>query len=160
MAAAKATANAAHGIEGSSVVTSMAMSCREFAVRVSGLGDEWFRGPHAELLGKLFEGYTMDDVEWMGGESVHVEVVGLGGFAQAAAPALQTYQGGSPEGMIQISRDMYEIPVGEHPEFQIPSLGHRGMPVGMDIHKVVETGVVPVMDAALPGKGGGQIGAG
>jgi len=71
----------------------MAMSCREFAIRVSGLDDEWIRGPHPELLRKDFDGYTMDDVEWMGGESVHVEVVGLGGVAQAAAPALQAYQG-------------------------------------------------------------------
>jgi hypothetical protein len=160
MAAAKATANAADGIEGSSVVTSMALSCRDFAIRVSGLGDDWFRGPHPELLGKLFDGYSMDDVEWMGGESMHAETVGFGGFAQAAAPALQSYQGGSPEGMVEMNRQMYQITVGEHPEYQIPSLGYRGTPLAIDIHKVVETGVVPVMDAGLPGKGGGQIGAG
>jgi hypothetical protein len=160
MAAAKATADAASGIDGSSVVTAMALSCRDFAIRVSGLGDRWFRGPHPELLGKLFDGFTMEDVEWMGGESIHAETVGLGGFAQAAAPALQAYQGGSTDAMVQMNLDMYRITVGEHPEFQIPLFGYRGTPLGIDIHKVVETGIVPVMDAGLPGRGGGQIGAG
>jgi hypothetical protein len=160
MASAKATANSAHGIEGSSVVTGMTLSCRDFAIRVSGLGDRWFRGPHPELEGKLFEGFTMDDVDWIGGESHHAETVGLGGFAQAAAFALQAYQGGSAEAMVRMNLAMYEITVGEHPEFQIPYFGYRGVPVGIDIHRVVETGIVPIIDGGLAGKGGGQIGAG
>jgi hypothetical protein len=89
MAASKATADAAHGIEGASVVTAMAFSCREFGIRVSGLGAEWFRAPLGQVEGKFFPGYTVDDVEFMGGESVINETVGLGGFAQAAAFALQ-----------------------------------------------------------------------
>ena len=67
MAAAKATADAAHGIEGSSVVTAMGFSCREFAIRVSGLGDQWFTGPHAQVQAKLFEGHDESEITWMGG---------------------------------------------------------------------------------------------
>jgi hypothetical protein len=160
MAAAKATANAAHGIEGSSVVTSMTLSCRDFAIRVSGLGERWFRGPHPRLEGRLFEGHTLDEVEWIGGESHHAETVGLGGFAQACAFALQAYQGGSAEAMVRMNRDMYDITVGEHPEYQIPYFGYRGVPVGIDVHRVVETGIVPVIDGGLAGRDGGQIGAG
>src|SRR5207237_7203488 len=97
MAAAKATADAAHGFEGSSVVTGMVFNCRDFAIRVGGLGDEWFRGPLPTKFGaKLFEGYGEEDIDFMGGESTLNETVGLGGFAQAAAFPLQDYQGGTP----------------------------------------------------------------
>jgi hypothetical protein len=160
MAAAKATADAAHGVEGSSVVTAMTMSCKGFALRVSGLGDRWFEGPHATVEAKLFEGFTDDDIEWIGGESPIAETVGLGGFCQAAAFALQAYQGGSPQAMAELNEQMYEITVGEHPEFKIPYFGYRGVPVGIDVFRVLETGIVPAIDAGLAGRNGGQIGAG
>ena len=96
----------------------------------------------------------------MGGESVINETVGLGGFAQAAAFALQDYQGGSAEDMMALNRAMYDITVAEHPEYKIQALGFRGTPVGIDVHKVVATKTVPVMDVGVPGRGGGQIGAG
>jgi hypothetical protein len=160
MATAKATANAAHGIAGSSVVTGMTISCRDFAIRVSGLGETWFHGPHPKLQGRFFEGFSEKDVEWMGGESHHTEVIGLGAFSQAAAFGLQAYQGGSAETMVANNLAMYRITVGEHPDFRIPYFGFRGSPVGIDVLKVVETGVVPLIDGGLAGRGGGQIGAG
>jgi hypothetical protein len=160
MATAKATANAAHGIAGSSVVTGMTISCRDFAIRVSGLGETWFHGPHPRLQGRFFEGFSEADVEWMGGESHHTEVIGLGAFSQAAAFGLQAYQGGSAEAMIANNLSMYDITVGEHPDFRIPYFGFRGSPVGIDVLKVVATGIVPLIDGGLAGKGGGQIGAG
>ncbi len=160
MASSKATADAAHGIEGSSVVSAMTFSCRDFAIRVSGLGDEWFRAPIPMVQGKFFEGFGEKDVEYMGGESIINETVGLGGFAQAAAFPLQEYQGGSPEKMIEMNLAMYEITLAEHPEFRIPYFRYRGTPVGIEIHRVVETGITPVMDIGISGKGGGQIGAG
>jgi hypothetical protein len=160
MAAAKATADAARGIEGSSVVTAMAFNCAHFGIRVSGLGDQWFIGPHAEVQAKLFEGHSEDEITWMGGESIIVETIGLGGFAQAAAPALQQYQGGSPDAMIARNRELYAITVGENPDFRIPVLGYRGTPTGIDVVRVVETGVLPAMDIGIAGRDGGQIGAG
>jgi len=160
MAASKVTADAAHGIEGASVVSAMAFNCRDFAIRVSGLGGTWFRAPLPKVDAKLFPGYSVDDIEFMGGESVINETVGLGGFAQAAAFALQDYQGGSPEGMAEVNRAMYEITLSEHPEFKIPYLGFRGTPVGIEIHRVVSTGIVPIMDIGVAGRKGGQIGAG
>jgi hypothetical protein len=161
MAASKVTADAAHDIESSSVVTAMAYNCRDFAIRVSGLGDTWYRGPLPDVSdAKLFPSFQKDDIEFMGGESVINETVGLGGFAQAAAFPLQDYQGGSPERMVELNLAMYEITLGEHPEFKIPSLGFRGIPTGIDIHRVVATGITPVMDVGVAGKNGGQIGAG
>jgi hypothetical protein len=160
MATAKATANAAHGIPGSTVVTGMTISCRDFAIRVSGLGEAWFHGPHPKLNGRFFDGFSEKDVEWMGGESHHTEVIGLGAFSQAAAFGLQAYQGGSPDAMVANNLAMYKITIGEHPDFQIPYFGFRGSPVGIDVLKVVETGIVPLIDGGLAGHGGGQIGAG
>lgn len=160
MAAAKATADAARDVEGSSIVTAMAFNCRGFALRVSGLGDTWFRGPHATVDAKLFEGHTEDEITWMGGESIIAETIGLGGFAQASAPSLQAYQGGSYETMIARNKELYAITAGENPDYLIPALGFRGSPTGIDILKVVNSKVLPVLDVGIAGRNGGQIGAG
>jgi hypothetical protein len=160
MAAAKATADAAHGIEWSSVVTAMAFNCREFGVRVSGLDRTWHTGPQPDVHAKLFDGHTEDEISWMGGESTITETIGLGGFAQAAAFALQAYQGGSPQVMIDSNLSMYNITVGENSDFKIPYLAYRGTPTAIDIFKVAETGITPVMDIGIAGRNGGQIGAG
>ena len=160
MAAAKCTADAAAGIERSSVVTAMAFNCNNFAIRVSGLGGTWFTGPHASVDARLFEGHSEDEITWMGGESTIAETIGLGGFAQAAAFPLQAYQGGSAPAMVERNLALYAITVGENPDFRIPYLGYRGTPTGIDIHRVVETGILPVMDIGIAGRDGGQIGAG
>jgi hypothetical protein len=159
MGAAKCIADRGHGVEASSVVTGMAISCRGFGIRVSGLGDRWFTGPPPLFEGHFFEGHSEDEVSWMGGESITTETVGLGGFAQAAAPALQRYQGGRVAAMVARNLEMYGITVGES-DFKIPYLDFRGSPLGIDVFRVVESGILPVMDAGLAGSGGGQIGAG
>lgn len=160
MAAAKATADAARSVEGSSLVTAMAFNCRGFAIRVSGLGDTWFKGPYPSVQAKLFEGHSEDEITWMGGESIITETIGLGGFAQAGAPALQSYQGGSYEPMIARNKELYEITQADNPDYLMPSLGFRGTPTGIDIFKVIETKILPVMDIGIAGRDGGQIGAG
>lgn len=160
MAAAKATADAAHGIDGSSMVTAMAFNCRGFSIRVSGLGDEWFHGPHASVEAKLFDGYSEDEITWMGGESPIIETIGAGAFAQAAAFPLQQYQGGTPRAMVERNLELYDITLGENPDLHIPYLGYRGTPTGIDIFRVLETGILPSMDIGIAGRDGGQIGAG
>jgi hypothetical protein len=160
MASGKAVADAASGIEASSVVTAMSITCRGVSIRVSGLGEEWFDGPFPDVSARLFEGFTDADIEWIGGESLINETVGLGGFAQAAAFPLQNYQGGSPEAMIDMNLAMYDITVGENTDYKIPFFRYRGTPTAIDALKVARTGVTPVLDAGLAGRGGGQIGAG
>jgi hypothetical protein len=161
MPSSRVAADAAHGVEASSVVTGMVFNCRDFAIRVSGLDDQWFRGPLPTMFGaKLFDGFTEADVEFMGGESTYNETAGLGGFAQAAAFPLQEYQGGTAERMVEANLAMYRITVAEHPELKIPYLGFRGVPSGIEIHRVVDTGITPIMDIGVAGKAGGQIGAG
>ncbi len=160
MAASKAIADSIGGLHGSSVVSAMAFSGQEFAIRVAGLGTEWFRGPTPTHEGKLFPGHDESEITWMGGESPITETVGLGGFAQACALTLQEYQGGTPDTMIARNLEMYRITAGENTTFRIPLFGFRGTPTGVDIFKVLDTGVLPVMDVGLAGRDGGQIGAG
>ena len=160
MAACKTIADSAKDIDGSSVVTAMAFNCRNFGVRISGLGDEWILGPQADVEAKLFDGHSEDEITWMGGESIIAETVGLGGFAQAAAFPLQRYQGGSAEAMVKRNLGLYDITVGEHSDFHIPYLGYRGTPTAIDVFKVLDTGILPVMDIGIAGRDGGQIGAG
>jgi hypothetical protein len=159
MAAAKASADAMV-VPGSTLVSAMAFSCRGFAIKLAGLGDTWFEGPPPIHQGKLFAGHTEDEITWMGGESPITETIGLGGFAQACALSLQEYQGGSPEVMVERNREMYAITYGENNTYRIPQFGFRGTPTGIDARKVLQSGVLPVMDVGLAGRDGGQIGAG
>jgi hypothetical protein len=160
MAAAKAMADAAHGVAASTLVTGMVINCRSFGIRVSGLGAQWFTGAHPHLDGKFFDGFGPEDVEWIGGESCFTEVAGLGAFAQAAAPALQAYQGGSFTRMMDNNESLYAITLAEHPEFAIPALAFRGTPVGIDLVEVLRHRRTPMIDGGLAGRSGGQIGAG
>jgi len=160
MAAAKATADAAVGVANSTLVTAMAFSCTGFSIRVAGTGDRWFTGPPPVTQGRLFPGHTEDEITWMGGESPITETIGLGGFAQACAFPLQNYQGGSARVMMERNEQMYAITVGENPDYAIPAFDFRGTPTGIDIRKVLQTGILPLMDVGLAGRDGGQIGAG
>jgi hypothetical protein len=96
----------------------------------------------------------------MGGDSVINATMGLGGLAQAAAFSLIEYQGGSPDRMVERNEAMYRITHGEHPHYEIPYFQFRGVPVGIDVRRVVDEGVTPVMNMGIPGSQGGQIGAG
>jgi hypothetical protein len=162
MPAAKAMLEAAHNIPGSSVVTVMARNGTDFGIRVSGLGDRWFTAPAGEPVGLFFPGYSQADANRDIGDSAITETAGFGGFAIAGAPAIVQFVGGSPADALQATRDMYEITVGEHSAFTIPILNFRGTPVGVDVRKVVETGILPRIDTGIAHKeaGIGQVGAG
>jgi len=163
MAAAKAVADPCLGIEESTMVAAMARNGTEFGIRVAGLGDHWFTAPVNLPHGLYFPGFGPDDANPDIGDSAIVETVGLGGFAMAASPAVAGFlgQGGLPEA-ISTTEEMAEICLGEHAHFRIPTLGDRGAPVGIDVRKIVETGIVPLINTGIAGKtpGTGQIGAG
>lgn len=160
MAASKVIADRGRNVPFASIVSTMAITCSGFAIKVSGLGDEWFTGPYPDVEAVLFEGYGLDDIAWMGGESVITETIGLGAFAQSAAPALQKYLGGTFPRMLDTNRALYDICAGEHRDFLLPTLDYRGSPVGIDIFKVVARNVSPLMNVGIAGRDGGQIGSG
>ncbi|MFQ5679289.1 MAG: DUF1116 domain-containing protein [Gemmatimonadota bacterium] len=162
MAACKAMADAAHGIEESTLVTTMARNGTEFGIRVSGLGDAWFTGPAEVPEGLYFSGFSGEDANPDIGDSTITETAGIGGFAMAAAPAIVTFISGTPEDALNATLEMYEITVAEHAHFTIPPLEFRGTPTGIDIRKVVELGVTPRVNTGIAHRepGVGQIGAG
>jgi hypothetical protein len=96
------------------------------------------------------------------GDSVITETAGIGGFAMAAAPAIVKFVGGSPADAMDVTRRMYEITIAENDAYQIPNLDFRGTPTGIDIRKVVETGILPAINTGIAHRepGVGMVGAG
>jgi len=162
MAACKATLDAAHGIAGSTVVTAMARNGTELGIRVSGTGDRWFTAPAPKVRGVYFPGYGPEHANPDIGDSSITETAGLGACALAAAPAIVQLVGGTCQLALDTTRDMYEITLAEHETYRIPALDFRGTPLGIDVRKVVETGITPVIDTGIAHReaGVGQIGAG
>jgi hypothetical protein len=162
MAACKGMADAAHGIEGSTIVSVMARNGTDFGIRISGLGDRWFTAPVAVPQGLYFPGFTAEDASGDIGDSTITETAGIGGFAMASAPAIVTFVSGTPKDAMNATLEMYEICSGEHKYFTIPPLDFRGTPTGIDIRKVVETGITPRVNTGIAHKdaGVGQVGAG
>lgn len=163
MAACKAMTDAAHGVEGSTIVTTMARNGTDFGIRVSGLGDkQWFTAPAEIPVGLFFSGFTQDDANPDIGDSAITETAGIGGFAMATAPAIVTFVGGTPKDAINATLEMYEITFAESKFFTMPSLDFRGTPTGIDIRKVVELGITPRINTGIAHKnaGVGQVGAG
>ena len=162
MPAGKASLDAAAGIDGSSLVTVMARNGTEFGIRVSGTGDQWFTAPAPMVDGLYLPGFTADDAAPDIGDSAIAETTGYGGFAMAAAPAIVQFVGGTPQRAIEFTQRMYEITLAENNAYQIPVLGFRGTPTGIDVLKVVDTGIVPAINTGIAHKepGIGMVGAG
>ena len=162
MAACKAMADAAHGIEGSTLVSTLARNGTDFGIRISGLGDRWFTAPAPPVEGLYFPGFTAEDANPDLGDSTIMETVGIGGFAMAAAPAIVTFVGGTAKLAMDTTLEMYEITEAKHTYFTIPALEFQGTPTGIDIRKVVERGILPRVNTGVAHKdaGVGQVGAG
>lgn len=163
MAACKAMTDAAHGVEGSTIVTTMARNGTDFGIRVSGLGEkQWFTAPAEIPVGLFFSGFSQDDANPDIGDSAITETAGIGGFAMATAPAIVTFVGGTPKDAMNATLEMYEITFAESKYFTMPSLDFRGSPTGIDIRKVVELGIAPRINTGIAHKnaGVGQVGAG
>ena len=162
MPACKLSTLAAHGIPGSSVVTTMARNGTDFGIRVSGTGDAWFTGPANTPEGLYLGSYGPDDANPDIGDSAITETAGIGGFAMAAAPAIVRFVGGDVPFALRATQTMYEITVGEHTAYQVPILEFRGTPTGIDVVAVARTGILPQINTGMAGRvaGTGQVGAG
>lgn len=163
MGVAKAAMDAAHNVENSTIVTTMARNGVEFGIRVSGIGgNTWFTGPAQPVIGPMFAGYTQADAGLDMGDSAITETFGIGGFAMAAAPAIVPLVGGTVQEALNYSKEMLEITTAENPNITIPVLDFMGIPSGIDVLKVIETGIPPIINTAIAHKdpGIGMIGAG
>ncbi len=162
MATSKAALDSAKGIKDSTVVVAMCRNGVEFGVRVAGTGDQWFTGPAQFVEGPLFAGFTVEDKGLDIGDSAITETYGIGGFAMACAPAIVPLVGGTVSEAIEYSRAMIQITTDTNPNLTIPILGFRGVATGIDVRKVEETGMLPIINTAIAHKdaGIGMIGAG
>ncbi|MGI9335402.1 MAG: DUF1116 domain-containing protein [Gammaproteobacteria bacterium] len=163
MVMGKAIMDPVGGIEHSSIVTAMSRNGTEFGIRVSGTGNRWFTAPVEMPRGLYFPGYTEADANPDMGDSTIVETIGLGGFAMAASPAVAGFVGaGSAAEALNYTRRMNEITFDRNPEWTIPGLDFAGVPTGIDIVKVVDTGIVPTINTGIAHReaGIGQVGAG
>jgi hypothetical protein len=163
MALSKAMADPARGIRGSTVVTAMCRNGTDFGIRVSGTGDQWFTAPVEMPEGLYFPGYSEKDANPDMGDSAIVETVGLGGFAMAAAPAVAGFVGaGSPSSAANFTKAMGEVTIGQNAEWAIAAMDFAGVPTGIDVRLVVETGLAPVINTGIAHRepGIGQVGAG
>lgn len=163
MAAGKAIMDPVGNIKDSTVVTAMSRNGTRFGIKVSGLGDQWFEAPVEMPVGLYFPGYSEKDANPDMGDSTIIETYGIGGFAMGSAPAVVRFVGAaSVEAALDYTKDMGEITVGKSPHYIIPNMNFEGVPTGIDIRKVVEFGLAPVINTGMAHKepGVGQVGAG
>jgi hypothetical protein len=162
MPAGKAMLEAAEGVEGSTIVTVMARNGTDFGIRIGSMPDRWFTAPAGKVQGLYFPQYTEQDANPDIGDSTVTETSGYGGMAMAAAPAITQFVGGTPQLAQQTTLEMYEITFGEHENLTIPALNFRGTPLGIDVRKVMETGILPQINTGIAHKnpGVGMVGAG
>lgn len=162
MPASKATLDAARGVGNSSLVTVMSRNGTDFGVQLSGTGGEWYTGEAPLPDALFFPGFTKADANPDIGDSSITETCGLGGFAIAASPAIVQFVGGTARDALNYTLQMYEITHSENNVYQIPYLNFRGTPTGIDVIKVIETGILPFIDTGVAHReaGVGQVGAG
>lgn len=160
-ASCKSAILSAQNVKYSSMVTAAGGNGVEFGIKVAGLGDRWFTAPSPMIVGKyMTEGARRENqLPWIGDSSI-VECAGLGGIASAASPTVCSWRGDNLKKAIDTTRQMEKITVTKNESYQIPALDFDNPPVGIDIFKVVKTGILPVIDGGMIDKNGGWMGAG
>ena len=161
MASAMSGLEAARHVPYSTVVTAMEGNGVTYGIKVAGLGNQWFTAPAPRLEGEYVAAdIKVEDVlPWIG-DSCMLEACGLGGSAAAAAPAVMRSQGLSWMDGIERSRLTEEITLARHESYLVPALDYQGTPLGIDIRKVLRTGIEPVIHGGIISKSGKRLGAG
>ncbi|MCX1034789.1 DUF1116 domain-containing protein [Escherichia coli] len=163
MAYCKAAMDAGAMIRAGSIVTAMTRNGNMFGIRVSGLGDRWFTAPVNTPQGLFFTGFSQEQANPDMGDSAITETFGIGGAAMIAAPGVTRFVGaGGMEAARTVSEEMAEIFLERNMQLQIPGWDFQGACLGLDIRRVVETGITPLINTGIAHKeaGIGQIGAG
>lgn len=163
MATGKSMVDYARKIKEGTVVTTMTRNGENFGVRIAALGDQWFTAPVNTPRGLYFTGYSEEDGNKDIGDSAITETIGVGGFAMIAAPGVTRFVGaGGFQDALDVSNEMQEISISNNPNWTIPTWDFKGSTLGIDVRKVVETGITPLINTGIAHKvaGMGQVGAG
>lgn len=163
MAAAKAITDWAAEVQGSSIVVGMSRNGTTFGIRLAGAGEGWFLAPAPPVGDALYHsGFGPEHAAPDIGDSAVLELVGLGGAAAAASPAVAAFVGGTMVDAVAVTEAVDRICVARSGRFKLPFLEYRGSPVGVDVRKVVELEVTPSINTGIlhASAGTGQVGAG
>lgn len=161
MAAAMSLLEGIRDVPYSTVVTAMMGNGVEYGIKIAGLGNRWFTAPAPMLDGSyVTTNIELDDVlPWIG-DSCILEACGLGGSAAAAAPAVMRAQNLTMQDGIERTTKIGEITLAFHKYYLVPSLDYQGTPLGIDICKVLKTGIQPVVHGGMISRSGKRLGAG
>ncbi|MBQ6492235.1 MAG: DUF1116 domain-containing protein [Atopobiaceae bacterium] len=163
MAYGKAIADTIKNIPNCTIVSTMSRNGTDFGIKVSALGERWFTAPCPPVIGLYFPGFSEKDANPDIGDSCITETVGLGGLSMGAAPSLiNCFNEDDVEAAYAITREMLEITEDVSKDLVLPPMNFQGIPMGIDIRKVIETGIQPVINTGIAHKDPhfGQIGVG
>lgn len=163
MALGKSLTDPLSGIEACSLVTAMSRNGTDFGVRLSATGNAWFTAPVEMPQGLYFPGYSEADANPDMGDSAIMETIGLGAFAMAGAPAVVGFVGaGRASDALGYTRAMDGITLARNLKWTLPPLDCQGVPSGIDVRRVAESGVQPAINTGIAHRepGVGQVGAG
>ncbi len=149
LAVCKSMLDPAHGIDNSTIVTKMSSNGIEFGIMVSGLKDRWFTAPSPKVKGLYFQGFKEEDAHPDLGGSRIKETAGFGGMCLASSPAMILIVGGRVKDLVRHTLNAYEITVAENQAYQIPYLDFRGIPTGIDIRRVVDSSITPLITTGI-----------
>lgn len=163
MAGAKAVVEWAADVAESSIVVRMARNGTTFGVALAGARGTWHVADAPAVEDALYHpDYGPDDAALDIGDSAVLELVGLGGAAAAASPAVASFLGGTIADAVEATRRFELACIGRSSRFRLPLLDFRGAPVGLDVRKVVELEATPSINTGIlhASEGLGQVGAG
>lgn len=161
MAGVMSVLESAKNIPMSTIMVAMGGNGTKFGLQFSGTGKQWFSAKAPKILGQLLNPlWTEDDLCGYLGDSCVTEVYGFGGFSAIASPAFVRLTGGTFADAKKRTEDARAVSLGEHQFVQIPWDDYRGIPVGIDMRKVVATNITPTSHGGSARLAGGQAGAG
>jgi hypothetical protein len=163
MAMGKCITDPLAGIDACSLVSAMCRNGTDFGVRIAATAESWYVAPVQLPQGLYFPGFSEVDANPDMGDSAIMEAIGLGAFAMAAAPAVAGFVGaGGADEALQYTRTLSEIACGRNSRWTIPAMNLQGVPAGIDVRRVVQTGIAPAINTGIAHRlpGVGQVGAG
>ncbi|MCR3905440.1 MAG: DUF1116 domain-containing protein [Tenericutes bacterium] len=157
----KLALDSARNTKYSTVLIAMSRNGVVFGIQLAH-SDEWFTAPANYVKGLMFPGFKEDDAAPDIGDSSITETCGIGGFAMGGAPAIVQFVGGAVKQAFDYSKEMHEITTGKHQVFTLPPLDFMQTALGIDMVKVIDTGILPIINTGMAHKkaGVGQVGAG
>ncbi|MGT2771802.1 DUF1116 domain-containing protein [Streptococcus marimammalium] len=163
MAIGKVIVDSARTGSKGTIVTTMTRNGVDFGIRIAETDDEWYTAPVNTPIGLYFTGFKEEDGNPDIGDSAITETVGVGAMAMISAPGVTRFVGaGGFKDALNISNEMEKITLTHNPNWSIPTWDFQGSLLGIDIRKVVETGITPLINTGIAHKkaGVGQVGAG